>query len=465
MHLKTYDIAIIGGGPGGYVAAIKAAQLGAKVALFERDAIGGVCLNIGCIPTKTLLNTAKIFQQIQNASTFGIDLGPIETIKIDWLGLMKRKEKVVRRLVKGVEQLLKKNGVDVYPHEAKVVSKGRIAYADGEIACNDLIIATGSSNRFPPIEGLAEAREAGHLLDSTGILSIEGVPDRLTILGGGFIAVEFATFFASIGTKVTMLQRSDQILTGQDQDVRDTIQKHLIRSGVEIRTGTEILRIDGRTVHYRDDEGDHAIEGTYILASLGRKPNLSGIESLSLELSKKGVRVDEHMRTSVPGVYAIGDVVGGYMLAHVASAEGIVAVENIMGAKKTIDYGKVPSCIYSFPEVGMVGLTEEKARDQFKEVIVSTFPLAANGKALAEGESTGFVKIIAEADYGEVVGIHIVASHATDMIAEAVATMELEGTIYDLAKAIHPHPTLSEVVMEAAHGAVDQPIHIYQPKS
>ncbi len=463
--MKTYDIAIIGGGPGGYVAAIKAAQLGAKVALFERDAIGGVCLNVGCIPTKTLLNTAKIYQQIQNASTFGIDLGSVDTMKIDWPGLMSRKEKVVRKLVKGVEQLLKKNQVDVYPYEAKVVSKNKIQYAEGEIACESLIIATGSSNAFPPIDGLKEARESGNLLDSTGILSIDGVPESLVILGGGFIAVEFATFFSSIGTTVTMLQRSDQILTGQDQDVRDTIQKHLKKTGVNIRTGTEIIKIDGPSVQYRDAKGEKEIEGTYILASLGRRPNLSGIESLSLELNKKGIRVDEHMRTSVEGVYAIGDVVGGYMLAHVASAEGIVAVENIMGASKTIDYGKVPSCIYSFPEVGMVGLTEEQAREQFDEVIVSTFPLAANGKALAEGESTGFVKIIAEADYGEVVGIHIVASHATDMIAEAVATMELEGTIYDLAKAIHPHPTLSEVVMEAAHGAVDQPIHIYKPKS
>ncbi len=280
------------------------------------------------------------------------------------------------------------------------------------------------------------------------------------ILGGGVVAIEFATLFNALGSDVTLLQRSDEILKFLDYDVRSTIQKHLVSKGVKIHVNTQISSIEENIVVYNMNGQEHRVSGDYVLASFGRTPNLKGLENLKLEVDQKGIITNDLLLTNVANTYAIGDVNGKYMLAHVASAEGIAAVENIMGNQSKINYNKIPSCIYSFPEVGVVGLTEEEAIKKGHKIIVSKFPLSANGKALAEGESMGFVKIIADETYGEVIGVHIIASHATDMIAEAVASMELEGTIHDLAKTVHPHPTLSEIVMEAAHGAVDRPIHM-----
>jgi dihydrolipoamide dehydrogenase len=458
--MKTYDIVVIGGGPGGYVAAIKAAQLNASVALIEADRIGGVCLNYGCIPTKTLLRSAKLYQDMLHAATFGISLETGNGISVDWQQLMARKSSVVDKIVGGVEQLLRFNKVDVYKGIAAIVDEKTVSVGSETLKLKDLIIATGSSPQYPKIEGLQHALEAGIIIDSTRAISLETHPKSMIILGGGVIAVEFATLFNSLGTEVTLLQRSDQILKNQDGDVKALIQRHLSESGVKIKTGVAIERIDGHRVYYKDSQGDHEVTGDYILASLGRTPNLKGLEALPLKLSRKGIDVNARMQTNLPNVYAIGDVCGGMMLAHVASAQGIVAVENIMGKTSEMNYRQIPSCIYSFPEVGAIGYTEEEARAAGFDIGTSSFPLSANGKAMAEGETVGFVKIIHEKQYGEVIGVHIVASHATDMIAEAAATMALEGTVYDLAKTVHPHPTLSEIVMEAAHGAVDKPIHL-----
>lgn len=457
--MKKYDVLIIGGGPGGYVAAIKAAQLGASVGLIEKHKIGGICLNYGCIPTKTLLRSAKLYKEMLEAASFGIEIEGDPKIHINWDKLMKRKTDVVSKLVGGVEQLIKHNAIDVINGFAKVIDGKTVQVDETSYACDHMILATGSSTRIPDIPGIKDAYNNGIAIDSTGAISLEKQPDSMVILGGGVIAIEFATLYHSLGTKVTILQRSDKILKMLDHDVQRTMERHLKKLGIKIITNVALDRIEDHAVHYKHKGKDQVIEGDKILVSLGRKPNLKGIEALNLELDKKGVIVDEHMETSVKGVYAIGDLNGKYMLAHVASAEGIVASEAIMGKKTTINYGKIPSCIYSFPEVGVVGLTEKEALDQGHEIESSTFPLSANGKALAEGESTGFVKIIADKSYGEILGVHIVASHATDMIAEAVASMELEGTVHDLAKTVHPHPTLSEIVMEAAHGAIDKPIH------
>ena len=458
--MKKYDIAVIGGGPGGYVAAIKAAQLGAKTVLIEKHKIGGVCLNYGCIPTKTMLRTAKLYEDIQNASHFGIEIETNASIKINWDQLMNRKNQVVNQLVGGIGSLLKHNGVDVIKGSAKVVVQGKIEVNNDLLTYDNLIIATGSHTYMPQIKGLEEAYSNGMVIDSTGAIHLKEKPDKIVILGGGVVAIEFATLFNALGTDVTILQRSDEILKFLDYDVRSTVQKHLISKGVKILVNTQISSIEDNSVVYNMNGQEHRVSGDYVLASFGRAPNLKGLENLHLDLGPKGIITNELLLTNVPKTYAIGDVNGKYMLAHVASAEGIAAVENIMGKESRINYNKIPSCIYSFPEVGVVGLTEEEAIQKGHKIVVSKFPLSANGKALAEGESMGFVKIIADETYGEVIGVHIIASHATDMIAEAVASMELEGTIHDLAKTVHPHPTLSEIVMEAAHGAVDRPIHM-----
>lgn len=458
--MKTYDVIVVGGGPGGYVAAIKASQLGSKVALIEGDRIGGVCLNYGCIPTKTLLRSAKLFQDLMISESFGIDIDNLSDVKINWDNLMKRKDAVVNKIVGGVEQLVKFNKIDVYKGYGHAIDAHTVVVGDETLSAKNLILATGSSVLIPDIPGIDEAQLAGFVIDSTGAIKLPKQPKSVTILGGGVIAIEFATLFNSLGTKVTLLQRSDTILKNLDHDVRNTIQRHLTETGVEIVTDAKITKVDGGTVHYTIEGKSLSVTSDKILASLGRVPNLKGFEPLGIKTDKRGVIVDEHMQTNVKGVYAIGDMCGKMMLAHVASAEGIVAAEAIHDEKTSIDYHKVPSCIYSFPEVGVIGYSEEAAVEAGFDVGTSLFPLSANGKAVAEGETTGFVKIVHDKKYGEVIGVHIVASHATDMIAEAAISMELEGTIYDIAKTVHPHPTLSEIVMEAAHGAVDKPIHM-----
>jgi len=462
--MQTYDVIIIGGGPGGYVAAIKAAQMGAKTALIEGHKIGGVCLNYGCIPTKTLLKSAHVYRDILNAQSYGIVISDVEKVQIDWKRLMTRKTAVVDKIVDGVIKLLKLNNVVIVEGYAEAIDAKTVKVGSALLHAKNIILATGSSVKMPNIEGLDKAYAKGIVIDSTGATELKSRPKTMTILGGGVIAVEFATLFNSLGTKVTLLQRSETLLKNLDQDVKYTIQRHLIEEGVDILTGVKFAKIDDHSVVFEHDGEKKSIEGEYILASLGRQPNLKGFEKLNLKTDRKGVWVDEHMQTSVAGVYAIGDMCGKYMLAHVASAEGLVAVESILNHKnsKPIDYKKIASCIYSFPEVGVIGYTEEEAKKAEFDVGTSLFPLTANGKAMAEGETSGFVKIIHDKKYGEVIGVHIVASHATDMISEAAITMELEGTVHDLAKTVHPHPTLSEIVMEAAHGAVDKPIHLYK---
>jgi dihydrolipoamide dehydrogenase len=454
-----YKVIIVGGGPGGYVAAIKAAQLGLKVALIEKHKIGGVCLNYGCIPTKTLLRSAKLYKDLMNASEFGIDISHAH-VDINWKSLMDRKNKVVNQLVGGIEQLLKYNKVDVFRGEGIIKDKNTLHVNGQTLKCEHLILATGSSATMPSIPGLNESFIKGHSINSSGAIALGTMPKSLTILGGGVIAVEFATLYSSFGTEVTLIQRSGSILKNLDEDVQNIMSRLLRKAGVKIITDTSILSVEDQVVHFEQAGRKQSVKSEKILVSLGRKANLRGLENLNLKTDKGFVVTDEHMETNVKGVYAIGDLNGKYMLAHVASAEGILAVEAIMDEKKSIDYKKIPSCIYSFPEVGVVGYTEKEAVDAGFKVKTSMFPLSANGKALAEGDSVGFVKLVYDETYGEVLGVHIVASHATDMIAEAVASMELEATVHDLAKTVHPHPTLSEIVMEAAHGALDQPIHI-----
>lgn len=461
-----YDVIVIGAGPGGYVAAIKAAQLGAKVALVEKEAYGGVCLNWGCIPTKTLLKSAKIYQEMLHAHEYGISLSDPSAIQLDWSAIQKRKKQVVKKLTGGVRTLLKKNGVTLYKGFGQVLDQKTIKVNEETLTTKNLILALGSHTRMPDIPGLKESFEAGFTTTSRELLDLETIPESVIIVGGGVVGIEFATLFQSIGAQVTILQRSDQILSKQDYDVRVLMEKILKDSGVQIVYHTKIHKVDGNTLIGESSGQPVNYSADKILFSIGRQANTKGIESLNLQMDRGKIQVSDAMETSIPHVYAIGDMNGKAMLAHVASAEGIIAAENaVLGASQPLNYRKAPACIYSFPEVGAVGYTEEEAKQEGRNIRVSTFPLAANGKALAEGSTKGFVKLIADTDsYDEIIGIHIVAPNATDMIAQAVTTMELEGTLQDLAHAIHPHPTISEAVMEAAHGGIDRPIHLYKNK-
>ncbi len=455
-----YDVVILGGGPGGYVAAIKAAQLGGRVALIEKEALGGVCLNWGCIPTKALLKNARVYQDILKSEFYGIEGIDKDKIKINWKTMIDRKNKVVKRLVNGIKGLVKKYNIDYYEGFGRFINPTEIEVNGKIIKGRKYIIASGSKPQIPNITGLRQSYENGFILTSKEILSLKELPKRLLILGGGVIGVEFATLFNTLGVEVTLLQRSNRILTGIETEMAEALAKHLKSNGLNIITDCKINEIHQNTVNVIIDGDDRVFEADKILLSLGTSPNLKGLEALHIATNKQGIVTNDKMETNINGIYAIGDVNGKYMLAHVASAEGIVAATNAMGGDESLNYRVIPSCIYSFPEIASVGLTEEEAREQGLRVMVSKFPLSANGKALAEGESIGFVKIVADQQYGEIVGTHIMAVHATDMISEAVISMELEGTAFDVAKAIHPHPTLSEIVMEAAHGIIGHPIHL-----
>lgn len=457
--MKQYDILVIGAGPGGYVAAIKAAQMGAKTAVVEAGELGGVCLNVGCIPTKTLLKSAKVYEYVMNANKYGVDIKDKDGVSINLDAMVKRKNQAVKRLTGGVKLLLEKNGVDIYKGFGEVVDKNTVKVNDEILNTKNLIIATGSSPMIPDIEGIKESFEQGYAVTSTEVLDPKELPEHLIVLGAGTISIEFATLYNALGSKVTILQRSPRILSGIDKDLSEAMAKVLTKKGVKIIYGVKHKKFEGNKVTVEVNGEEKTFEGDKILVSLGRTPNLKGLENLNLETDRKGIITDERMRTNIEGVYAIGDINGKHLLAHVASAEGIIAVENIMGVDSKMSYDRIPSCIYSFPEIATVGLTEDEAREKGYDIIVGTFPLSANGKALAEGDRDGFVKIVANKEYGEILGVHMMASTATDMIAEGVMTMELEGTLEDLARGIHPHPTLSEIVMEAAHLALGNPIH------
>lgn len=460
--MNKYDVIVLGGGPGGYVAAIKAAQLGAKVALIEKEKLGGVCLNWGCIPTKTMLHTAKLYLDILRGEDFGIVGIDTSNIKVDWDLLVKRKDNVVNKLVSGIYTLIKKNKIQLYEGIGTVLNKNEIKVNDETLWATNLIIATGAVEYYPDITGLDEGVNRGEIINSKGALSLKEIPKDLVVVGGGVIAVEFATLFNALGSNVTLIQRSSRILSSVEKEMATTLERHLKKQGINIITDTKLLEFkeDGVLIQHKGKE--KLFKGDKYLVSLGLKPRLDAIENLNLQLDSKGfVETNDKMETSVKGVYAIGDMNGKYALAHVASAEGVVAAENIMGRESKINYNIVPSAIYTFPELASVGLTEEEAKEKGINYTVSKFPIAANGKALAVGETLGFVKIISDNEYGEVIGTHIIAFNATDLISEAVISMQIEGTVYDIAKAIHPHPTISEIMMEAAHGAIDKPIHIY----
>jgi len=459
--LKKYDLLVIGSGPGGYVAAIKAAQNDLKVGIIEKDAIGGVCLNWGCIPTKSLLKSAKIYQEFLNAKDYGIDVEDLSSIKPNWDAILKRKDRIVRRLTGGVKMLLKKNNIDIFMGEGKIIKPDTVLVNDEEIKTQNIIIATGASPILPPITGLDKAYDSGILLTSKGMLDNKSIPKKLVIIGGGVIGIEFATIFNTFGTEVTIIERENKILLNVDNEIRDAYIKTLKKAKIKVLTSSTVIKIDNENVVYKDDDDKElSIATEKILLSVGMKANLDSFSEIKLDLENKFIKVNEQMQTSQENIYAIGDVTGKTMLAHVASHQGMVAVMDILGKKEKINYNQIPAVIYSFPEIAQIGMTEEIAKENNIEYSTSVFPLQANGKAMTANETNGFIKLISSKPYNEIIGVHILADNASDLISEALMVMKLEGTADEIAKAIHPHPTISEIFHEAALGIVDKPIHI-----
>lgn len=460
-----FDVVVIGSGPGGYVAAIKGAQMGGKVALVEGHKIGGCCLNVGCIPTKALVHAATTYLNAKESSKYGVDVGEV---KLNLAGAMAHKAKTVSQLVGGVEMLLKGNGVSVYRGWANVPAPGKVevTHEDGSkevLETKNIIIATGSSQQLPPVskESLA------HAISSDDALELDHVPERMLVIGGGVLGVEFACIWNAFGSKIDMVKRSPLILPPVDEEISRRLMPILKRKGVSVHSGIYIKEMreeGGEKVLIADtkDGGAKEFRADVILIAMGRVPFFGGIDlaALGIEHDKNGIKTDDRMQTSVPGIYAIGDVVGKTFLAPVASVEGIVAIENIFGHEAQMDYRVVPACVFSIPECASVGLKESEAREKGYNVKVSKFPFSANGRALAIGETEGLVKVVGDADSGKILGVHILGPHADDLIHEAALAMHANLTAKEVAAMIHAHPTLPEVMLEAMHGVSDKPIHL-----
>ncbi len=452
-----YDIAVIGGGPGGYVAAIKAAQMGKKTVIIEKEHFGGTCLNVGCIPTKALLRSAEALKEIKESTEFGITGLDTSEAALDLVKVQARKKKVVNQLVSGVESLLKGNGIVIESGEGKLENNHTVAVNGKRITAENMIIATGSEAKMLPVKISPEAK----VMTSTQMLDIDRAPASVAVIGGGVIGIEFAYFLATIGVKVSVVEFLDRILPMVDEEITVQVTENLRELGVEIHTGAKVTEITSDGVIFEKDGTSHQISAEQVLMAVGRGPSLKGIdtEALGIKTERGAIVTDDTLKTSAEGIYAIGDVNGRAMLAHTASMEGIVAVKNICGEKAVMDYSKIPSAIYIQPEIASVGLTEKQAAEKYDRIKVGRFPLLANGKAKVAGEERGLVKVIAEAKYGEIVGVHMYCIHATDMIAEAVVAMKLESTAEEVAMAIHPHPTVSEVMHEAMHAVSGRAIH------
>jgi dihydrolipoamide dehydrogenase len=461
-----YNLLIIGGGPGGYTAAIRGTQLGMRVALVERERVGGVCLNWGCIPTKALLRNAEILQNFRRSEEWGITC---ENLQVDFGKIIKRSRGVSDRIVKGVEYLMKKNSIDVIPGNGRLVGPGTVEVRAGgtpaaTLRADHVIIATGARPRTLPGVAIDRTR----VITSTEAMSLSSQPKSMVIIGAGAIGVEFAYFYNALRTKVTLIEMLPGILPVEDRELTRQLESSLKKQGIEILTGTKVegvrLSHDDVTVAVRAAGGDtREVTGDVALMAIGVQANVEnlGLENSGVTLEKGNIKVDADYRTNVAGLHAIGDVIGPPWLAHVASAEGIHCVEAIAGRNPVpLDYSSVPGCTYCQPQIASVGLTEEKAKAAGHELRIGRFPFRPLGKAVAIGESEGMVKLIFDAKYGELLGAHIMGSEATELIAELVVAKTLETTGEGIYRAIHAHPTLSEAVMEAAAAAYGEAINI-----
>lgn len=463
--MAQYDVVILGSGPGGYVTAIRASQLGLKTAIIEKENLGGICLNWGCIPTKALLKSAQVFQYIQHAADYGIK---VENAEADFGAVIKRSRDVANGMSKGVQFLMKKNQIDVIDGFGKVMTgkKVEVTAADGKksvVEGKNIIIATGARARALPnilIDGekVIEYRKA---------MTLEKQPKSLVVIGSGAIGVEFAYVYASMGTEVTIVEFMPNIVPVEDEDISKELAKQYKKLGVEIHTSSSVEKVDtsgkGCVSTVKTPKGEIKIESEIVLSAAGVIANLEGIglEDVGIATDKGKILVNEWYQTNIPGYFAIGDVTAGPALAHVASAEGITCVEKIAGHHPDpIDYGNIPGCTYCSPEIASVGLTEKAAIEKGYEIKVGKFPFSASGKAKAGGVSEGFVKVIFDAKYGEWLGCHMIGANVTEMIAEAVVARKLETTGMEIIKSIHPHPTMSEAIMEAAAAAYGEVIHL-----
>ena len=465
---EAYDLVVIGSGPGGYVAAIRAGQLGLKTAIVEKDdKWGGTCLHVGCIPTKDLLLSADVYDYVRNAKEFGF---VVKDISIDWPAMLARKTKVVTKLAKGVEFLLKKNKVSMIHGLGKIAGPGKISVTDPkgatqEITTKNIVLATGSEARMLP--GLEP--DGKTLLTNKEILNLPAIPKSMVIIGAGAVGMEFASIFHRLGSQVTVLEMLPRAVPLEDEEISAELEKSFKHQGIAIQTQSKVAKVtktaNGVAVDYALADGKpQTLEAETCLVAVGRAPNTGnvGLEKTRVQLERGFVKTDGFMQTGEPGVYAIGDIVANSpLLAHVASMEGIVAVTHAAGKHaEPINHRQIPNCTYTEPEVASVGMTERQAREAGHKVKIGKFPYAAVSKAAILGAREGFVKVVSDEKYGEILGVHIIGPRATETIAEAVMAMRLEGTVDDIAHTIHAHPTLAEAMGEAAHAAVDWAIHV-----
>jgi dihydrolipoamide dehydrogenase len=462
----NFDVIVLGSGPGGYVAAIRASQLGLKTAVVERSELGGVCLNWGCIPTKALLKSAQVFNYLSHAQDYGIQVEG--SVKPDFTAMVKRSRDVAEGMSKGIQFLFKKNNITVIEGNGRVKPGRKVVVkaADGketEYEASHIILATGARSRELP----SLKQDGKKVIGYREAMTLGSQPESMVVVGSGAIGSEFAYFYNSIGTKVTLVEFMPNIVPLEDEEVSKQLERSFKKAGIKIMTSSTVESVDtsGKLckVKISTKKGEETIEAEVVLSAVGITPNLEniGLEETGIALEKGKVKVDEYYCTSVEGYYAIGDIVHGQALAHVASHEGITCVEKIAGLHvEPIDYQNIPGCTYTNPEVASVGLTEKAAREAGYEVLVGKFPYSASGKASAAGNKDGFVKVIFDAKYGEWLGAHMIGDNVTEMIAEAVVARKLETTGHEVLKSVHPHPTMSEAVMEAVAAAYGEVIHL-----
>ncbi|MFW6295287.1 MAG: dihydrolipoyl dehydrogenase [Halanaerobium sp.] len=455
MSNQKYDIAIVGGGPGGYVAAIRAGQMGAKTILIEKEVLGGTCLNWGCIPTKAFVRSAEVFADIKEAESFGIK---VENAEVDFPAVVKRKDQIVNRLVKGVEHLLKSHDVDIMEGEASFLSDNYLVVESDSgrkaVEAENIIIATGSKPAQLPIKGA----DLDGILDSRAALDLKELPESMIVVGGGVIGMEFAFIFNSFGVDVTVVEYLDQLVTGVDAEIAKELDRASRRRKITVKTGAEVKEIKknagGYQVVYKRRDKEETVTGEKVLMAVGRRPYHKGLKidkvGIETEGRRDAIKVNNKMETNVDGIYAIGDVTDKVLLAHVASHQGVVAVENIMGHDKEMNYRAVPGAIFTSPEIGTVGITEEEAEEQGIDYKIGTFPFAASGKVMAMGEREGKVKLIAEKDSEKILGAALIGIESSDLIPLLTLAVNLELTADDLAETIFAHPTTAEVIHEAA---------------
>ncbi|UPS90821.1 dihydrolipoyl dehydrogenase [Bizionia sp. M204] len=458
--MSKYDIIVLGSGPGGYVTAIRASQLGFKTAVIEKENLGGVCLNWGCIPTKALLKSAQVFEYLKHAEDYGLSVKEADK---DFDAVVKRSRGVADGMSNGVKFLMKKNKIDVIEGFGKLKPGKKVDVDGKEYSADHIIVATGARSRELP----NLPQDGKKVIGYREAMTLKEQPKKMIVVGSGAIGVEFAYFYNSMGTDVTIVEFLPNVVPVEDEDVSKQLERSFKKSGIKIMTSSEVTKVDtsgtGVKATVKTKKGEEVLEADIILSAVGIKSNIEniGLEDVGIAVDRDKILVNDFYQTNIPGYYAIGDVTPGQALAHVASAEGILCVEKIAGQHvEALDYGNIPGCTYASPEIASVGLTEKQAREKGLDIKVGKFPFSASGKASASGAKDGFVKVIFDAKYGEWLGCHMIGAGVTDMIAEAVLGRKLETTGHEVLKAVHPHPTMSEAVMEAVADAYGEVIHL-----